>query len=125
MIARVSFIRTAERKPIPNSIKKMIWPGVLAKEKKRHDIIERYPLSTTASPMINIPSKKSITSILIACSASVKEICPVRITARAPPSIICQILRLYAPTCRIAISRNVKARMTTAIYVRLCFCSDR
>ena len=70
MMAIVSFIRTAARMPMPKRMKSTTWSGFFAREKKRLATQERYPLSAIASPTINIPNRKTITSGLMARSAS-------------------------------------------------------
>ena len=117
MMATVSFIRTAERMPMPKRMMSTTWSGFFAREKRRCAMQERYPLSTIASPTTNMPNRKTITSILMARSASGSAIWPVSRTARAPPSMICQIRMVNLPTCRTAISRKTAARTMTAIYV--------
>ena len=64
---------------------------------------DRYPLSSSARPIINIPNKKRITSKLIEIRADLIDICPVNNTVAAPPDMICQICNLKLPTCRKAI----------------------
>ena len=63
-------------------------------------------LDRRAPQTMNIPNKKRRRPGFIAVTASGNEICPVTRSAIAPPSIICQILSLYLPTCRIVISRK-------------------
>jgi hypothetical protein len=70
---------------------------------------------------MNIPSKKNMTSALIAPSASGTEICPLISTATAPPSMICHILKLNLPTWRTAVSRNTAARTMIGMYVERFF----
>ena len=53
----------------------------------------------------------------MALSASDNEIWPVSRTARAPPSMTCQIRIVNLPTCLTVISRKTAARTMTAKYV--------
>ena len=117
MMAIVSFIRTAERMPMPKRMMSTTWSGFFAREKRRFAVQERYPLSTMASPTTNMPNRKTITSTFMARNASGSAIWPVSSTARAPASMTCQIRMVNLPTCRTAISRKTAARTMTAMYV--------
>jgi hypothetical protein len=62
-------------------------------------------------------NKKTITSGFMEARASDGEIWPRRRTAQAPPSMICQILRVILNACLTAMRRNTMARTMIAIYV--------
>ena len=91
MMAIVSFISTAEAPPKPNMINSIRESTEFACLKYLYAACARYPLSSSACPMINIPNRKNITSKLIARKASSGIICPVTSTVPAPNAITCHI----------------------------------
>ena len=64
-MARVSFIKKADSKPVPNRMSSTRWSRLLALPKSWYDRWRRKPLLRMASPVMNIPNKKIVTSILI------------------------------------------------------------
>jgi len=68
-------------------------PPVACLAKIRKAIKSRISTLFKASPTMNIPSRNSITSGLMARSASTGLICPKSNTATAPMHMICQMRR--------------------------------
>ncbi len=113
IIARVSFIRIAERIPVEKSISKTSWSVDFALETIRFPSQARYPLLLSASPTQNAPKRKRSTSILIAARASSGEISPSNSTSIAPKVMICQICSLKDPICLRAVSTKTPRRTST------------
>ena len=111
MIARVSFIRKADRIPMEKMIAAIRVGGVCAMPKRREEMWRRYPLLNSASPTTNIPKRKTIISRFIDFAASGRLICPVKSTISAPRSITCQILNFSLPSWRTVM--RMKTRPST------------
>jgi hypothetical protein len=79
------------------------------------EVLKKEDAGARASPTMNIPNRKSITSTFIDVRAFIGEICPVTRTAIAPNSIICQICSLTLPILLVAIKTKTAARTITGI----------
>ena len=86
-------------------------PADVPRLKRRCERWARYPLSSSAWPMANIPNRNRMTSRLMAFTASGKVICRVARTAAAPASMTCQIRRRNRPMRLTAIRMKTAARM--------------